>query len=53
MRAVIANAMETQAKTESSYKQIQRFLKSFKWRRLRFCGVSIGIARYYQCIKFV
>lgn len=34
--AVIANAMEAQAKTESSYKQIQRFLKSFRWRTSGF-----------------
>lgn len=30
--AVIANALESEAKTESNYKQIQRFLKSFRWR---------------------
>ncbi len=30
--AVIANALESEAKPESNYKQIQRFLKSFRWR---------------------
>jgi len=30
--AVIANAIESEAKTESCYKQIQRFLKTFRWR---------------------
>lgn len=30
--AVIANAIESEARTESCYKQIQRFLKSFRWR---------------------
>ena len=34
--AVVANAMEAEAKTESSYKQIQRFLKSFRRRRSGF-----------------
>lgn len=33
---VIANALETSVKPESSYKQIQRFLKSFRWRRSGF-----------------
>lgn len=34
--AVIANAIEGEAKTESSYKQIQRFLKNFRWRSSGF-----------------
>lgn len=34
--SVIANAMETEAKAESSYKQMQRFLKRFRWRRSGF-----------------
>lgn len=29
--AMIANALESEAETESNYKQIQRFLKSFGW----------------------
>lgn len=33
---VIANAMESEAKSESSYKRIQRFLKSFRWRQSGF-----------------
>lgn len=34
--AIIANALESCAKTESSYKKIQRFLKSFRWRKSGF-----------------
>lgn len=34
--AVIANAIEAEVKTESSYKRIQRFLKSFRWRSSGF-----------------
>lgn len=34
--AVIANALETSAKSASSYKQIQRFLKTFDWRKSGF-----------------
>lgn len=34
--AVIANALEAVVKTESSYKQMQRFLKSFRWRNSGF-----------------
>ncbi len=34
--AVIANALESEAETESNYKQIQRFLKSFRWRESGF-----------------
>jgi hypothetical protein len=34
--AMIANAMESEAKTESNYKEIQRFLKSFRWRNSGF-----------------
>ena len=41
--AVIANAMESEAKTESSYKQIQRFLKSFKWRRSGFAEFELQL----------
>jgi hypothetical protein len=45
--AIIANGLESYAKTESSYKRIQRFLKSFRWRKsgfekfqLEFLGIS-------------
>ena len=45
--AVIANAMESSVKPDSNYKQIQRFLKSFRWRQsgfekfqLEFLGIS-------------
>lgn len=41
--AVIANAMESEAKTESSYKQIQRFLKSFKWRQSGFAEFQLQL----------
>lgn len=34
--AVIANALESEAKSESSYKQIQRFLKTYRWRKSGF-----------------
>jgi hypothetical protein len=34
--AVITNAMESCAKTESNYKQIQRFMRSFRWRQSGF-----------------
>lgn len=34
--AVVANAMETEVKPDSSYKQMQRFLKRFRWRRSGF-----------------
>jgi hypothetical protein len=33
---VIANAMEAESKPESKYKQIQRFLRSFRWRQSGF-----------------
>lgn len=33
---IIANAMESCAKSESNYKRIQRFLRSFRWRRSGF-----------------
>ncbi|CAN5820536.1 hypothetical protein BH20ACI4_BH20ACI4_32090 [soil metagenome] len=33
---MIANALESEAKTESNYKQFQRFLKSFRWRESGF-----------------
>ena len=33
---VIANSLETSVKVASSYKQIQRFLKAFRWRRSGF-----------------
>ncbi len=39
--AVIANAMESEAQTESNYKQIQRFLKSFRWRQSGFAGFQL------------
>jgi hypothetical protein len=41
--AVIANTMESEAKTESSYKQIQRFLKSFKWRQSGFAEFQLEL----------
>ena len=34
--AVIANTIESEAKSELCYKQIQRFLKSFRWRNSGF-----------------
>lgn len=34
--AVIANVIESEAKATSSYKRIQRFLKSFRWRQSGF-----------------
>jgi hypothetical protein len=39
--AVVANAMESEAQTESNYKQIQRFLKSFRWRQSGFAGFQL------------
>lgn len=34
--SVIANTVETQVKKDSVYKQIQRFLKSYEWRKSGF-----------------
>jgi hypothetical protein len=41
--AVVANAMESEVKTESNYKQIQRFLKSFKWRQSGFADFQLQL----------
>jgi hypothetical protein len=43
--AVIANAMESRANPESNYKQIQRFLKSFKWRASGFAGFQLELLK--------
>ncbi len=40
---VIANAVETSVKPESSYKQIQRFLKSFRWRSSGFAQFQLEL----------
>lgn len=40
---VIANALEQSVKPESSYKQIQRFLKSFRWRRSGFAQFQLDL----------
>lgn len=40
---VIANALETSAKPESGYKQIQRFLKSFRWRTAGFAQFQLEL----------
>ena len=41
--AVVANVLESEAKTESNYKQIQRFLKSFKWRQSDFAEFQLEL----------
>lgn len=41
--AIVANAMESEAKPESSYKQMQRFLKRFRWRRSGFEAVQLEL----------
>jgi hypothetical protein len=39
--AVIANSLETPVKVSSSYKQIQRFLKAFRWRASGFAELQL------------
>ncbi len=41
--AVVANSLETEAKEESGYKQIQRFLKKFRWRESGFEEFQLGL----------
>ena len=40
---VIANALETSVKPASSYKRIQRFLKSFRWRTSGFAQFQLDL----------
>lgn len=40
---VIANALEASVKPESGYKQIQRFLKSFRWRTSGFAQFQLEL----------
>lgn len=40
--AQLANALESEALPESRYKQVQRFLRSFRWRESGFESVMLG-----------